>query len=63
MGGAMSKSTGELRMLIGGELVEGVSRKPFEKMNPAPEDVLDDVADASTEDMYLFEHTVEPRVL
>ena len=42
---------GEARMLIGGELVEAASGKRFENINPATEEVLGDVADASAEDM------------
>jgi aldehyde dehydrogenase (NAD+) len=38
-------------MLIGGELVESASGKRFENINPATEEVLGDVADASAEDM------------
>ena len=43
--------TGEVRMLIGGELVEASSGERFENVNPATEVVLGEVADASTEDM------------
>ena len=43
--------TGEVRMLIGGELVEASSGERFENVNPATEEVLGEVADASTEDM------------
>jgi aldehyde dehydrogenase (NAD+) len=42
---------GEVRMLIGGELVEAASGKRFENVNPATEEVLGEVADASSEDM------------
>ena len=42
---------GEARMLIGGELVEAASGKRFENINPATEEVLGEVADASAEDM------------
>ena len=42
---------GEIRMLIDGELVEGTSGKRFENVNPATEEVLGEVADASSEDM------------
>jgi aldehyde dehydrogenase (NAD+) len=42
---------GEVRMLIGGELVEAASGKRFENINPATEEVLGEVADASSEDM------------
>jgi aldehyde dehydrogenase (NAD+) len=38
-------------MLIGGELVEASSGKRFENVNPATEEVLGEVADASAEDM------------
>ena len=38
-------------MLIGGELVEAASGKRFENVNPATEEVLGEVADASAEDM------------
>ena len=44
-------SAGEVRMLIGGELVEAASGKRFENINPATEEVLGEVADASAEDM------------
>ena len=44
-------SNGEVRMLIDGELVEASSGKRFENINPATEEVLGEVADASTEDM------------
>ena len=43
--------TGEVRMLIGGELVEASSGARFENVNPATEEVLGEVADASAEDM------------
>src|ERR1700722_3335916 len=42
---------GEARMLIGGELVEAASGKRFENVNPATEEVLGEVADASAADM------------
>jgi aldehyde dehydrogenase (NAD+) len=42
---------GEVRMLVDGELVEAASGKRFENVNPATEDVLGEVADASAEDM------------
>ena len=42
---------GEVRMLIDGELVEAASGKRFENINPATEEVLGEVADASAEDM------------
>jgi aldehyde dehydrogenase (NAD+) len=38
-------------MLIGGDLVEAASGKRFENINPATEEVLGEVADASPEDM------------
>ncbi len=38
-------------MLIGGELVEAAAGKRFENINPATEEVLGEVADASSEDM------------
>src|SRR5580692_2303673 len=44
-------STGEVRMLIGGDLVEAASGKRFDNDNPATEEVLGQVADASAEDM------------
>ena len=43
--------TGEVRMLIDGELVEAASGKRFDNINPANEEVLGQVADASPEDM------------
>jgi aldehyde dehydrogenase (NAD+) len=43
--------TGEVRMLIDGELVEAESGKRFDNINPATEDVLGPVADASAADM------------
>ncbi|HEX3333104.1 MAG TPA: aldehyde dehydrogenase family protein [Acidimicrobiales bacterium] len=46
-----NQGTGEVRMLIGGELVEASSGKRFENINPATEEVLGEVADASAEDM------------
>ena len=42
---------GEVRMLIDGELVEAASGKRFENINPATEEVLGEVADASVEDI------------
>ncbi len=42
---------GEVRMLIDGELVEAASGKRFDNINPATEEVLGPVADASAEDM------------
>ena len=44
-------STGEVRMLIGGELVEAASGERFDNVNPATEEVLGEVADASPVDM------------
>ncbi|MGQ0432140.1 MAG: aldehyde dehydrogenase family protein [Microthrixaceae bacterium] len=43
--------TGELRMLIDGKLVEGERRLTFDNINPATEQVLGQVADASAADM------------
>ncbi len=43
--------TGEVRMLIDGELVEAVSGKRFDNVNPATEEVLGQVADGSAADM------------
>jgi len=45
------RGAGEVRMLIGGELVEAASGKRFENVNPATEAALGEVADASAEDM------------
>jgi aldehyde dehydrogenase (NAD+) len=47
----MTNPQGEVRMLIGGELVEAASGKRFDNVNPATEAVLGQVADASPEDM------------
>ena len=47
----MANQSGEVRMLIDGELVEAASGKRFENINPATEEVLGEVADASPEDM------------
>jgi aldehyde dehydrogenase (NAD+) len=48
----MSKQgSGEVRMLIDGDLVEATSGKRFKNINPATEEVLGEVADASAEDM------------
>ena len=44
-------NTGEVRMLIGGDLVEAASGKRFDNVNPATEEVLGQVADAGAEDM------------
>ncbi|HZT67834.1 MAG TPA: aldehyde dehydrogenase family protein [Acidimicrobiales bacterium] len=41
---------GEIRMLIDGELTEARSGKRFDNLNPATEEVLGQVADASAED-------------
>ncbi|MGZ4703261.1 MAG: aldehyde dehydrogenase family protein [Acidimicrobiales bacterium] len=46
------KVSPEPRMLIDGELVEASGGKTFENVNPATEEVLGQVADASTEDMH-----------
>jgi aldehyde dehydrogenase (NAD+) len=46
-----NQSGGEVRMLIDGDLVEATSGKRFENINPATEEVLGEVADASAEDM------------
>ena len=43
--------TGEVRMLIDGKLVEADSGKRFDNINPATEEVLGEVADASATDM------------
>jgi aldehyde dehydrogenase (NAD+) len=43
---------GERRMLIGGELVLAESGRTFDNVNPATEEVLGDVADASAADMH-----------
>ena len=45
------RGAGEVRMLIAGDLVEAASGKRFENVNPATEEVLGEVADASAEDM------------
>jgi aldehyde dehydrogenase (NAD+) len=44
-------AAGEVRMTIDGELVEAVSGKRFDNVNPATEQVIGDVADASVDDM------------
>ena len=44
---------GEVRMLIGGELVEGRAGRRFDNINPATEEVLGQVADGGAEDMDL----------
>ena len=43
--------TGEVRMLIDGQLTEARSGKRFDNVNPATEEVLGQVADAGKEDM------------
>ena len=43
--------TGEVRLLIDGELTEAESGKRFDNINPATEEVLGQVADASVADM------------
>jgi aldehyde dehydrogenase (NAD+) len=43
--------SGEVRLLIGGELTEARSGKTFDNINPATEEVLGVVADAGHEDM------------
>ena len=43
--------SGEVRMLIDGELVEAASGKRFDNVNPASEEVLGQVADVSADDM------------
>jgi aldehyde dehydrogenase (NAD+) len=45
------RGAGEVRMLIDGDLVEAASGKRFDNINPATEEVLGPVADASAEDM------------
>ena len=42
---------GELRMLIGGELVEAEGGKTFDNVNPATEEVLGPVTDGTAADM------------
>lgn len=46
-----SSADHEIRMLIDGELVEAESGRRFENINPATEEVLGTVADASVSDM------------
>ena len=48
---ASNSYSGEVRMLIDGELVESESGKRFDNINPATEDVLGPVADGSKADM------------
>jgi aldehyde dehydrogenase (NAD+) len=48
-----AKFTGEVRMLIDGQLVEAKSGKRFDNINPANEEVLGQVADGGVEDMRL----------
>lgn len=43
--------TGERRMLIDGQLVDATSGRTFDNVNPATEEVLGQVADASADDM------------
>src|SRR4051795_7625486 len=43
--------TGEVRMMIDGKLVEAASGKTFDNINPATEEVLGQVADASAAEM------------
>ena len=47
----MSTTAGEVHMAIDGKLVEAKSGKRFDNVNPATEEVLGQVADASAEDM------------
>jgi aldehyde dehydrogenase (NAD+) len=47
----MPAFTGEVRMLIDGELVDAADGKRFDNVNPATEEVLGEVADASNHDM------------
>ena len=47
----MSTTAGEVRMAIDGKLVEARSGKRFDNVNPATEEVLGPVADASVDDM------------
>src|SRR3954447_12383210 len=47
---------GELRMLIDGKLVEGETGKTFDNINPATEEVIGQVADATAADM---EHAIQ----
>jgi aldehyde dehydrogenase (NAD+) len=47
----MTTTAGEVRMAIDGKLVEAKSGKRFDNVNPATEEVLGPVADASPEDM------------
>jgi len=47
----MSKVNPETRLFIDGKLVDASEGKTFENVNPATEDVLGRVADASSEDM------------
>jgi aldehyde dehydrogenase (NAD+) len=48
---SQSGASGELRMLIDGELVEADSGKRFDNLNPTTEEVLGPVADGSAADM------------
>ena len=54
--------SGEVRMLIDGELVEAESGKRFDNINPATEEVLGQVADASAEDMQRAIDAAAPRL-
>ncbi|HXW39134.1 MAG TPA: aldehyde dehydrogenase family protein [Acidimicrobiales bacterium] len=49
---AMAATEHELRMLIDGELVASDSGKTFENVNPATEEVIGEVADASGAEMH-----------
>jgi aldehyde dehydrogenase (NAD+) len=46
-----ASDTGEVRMLVDGELVEARSGRRFDNVNPATEVVLGPVADADADDM------------
>ena len=46
-----AEKTGESRLLIDGKLVEALAGGSFDNVNPATEDVIGSVADASLEDM------------
>jgi aldehyde dehydrogenase (NAD+) len=47
----LAKFEGEIRMLIGGQLVEAASGKRFDNINPATEEVIGQVADGGKDDM------------
>ena len=49
----VANQLGEVRMLIDGKLVEALSGKRFQNINPANEEVLGEVADGGVEDMQL----------